>query len=45
MNVFLITTMTNKWRAKNEQKLIKLYDTKPNYPNNPKPSGQPQNGK
>lgn len=45
MNVFLITTMTNKWRQKNEQKLIKLYDVKSNNPNNPKPSGQPQNGK
>jgi hypothetical protein len=40
----MISPKKNKWREKNEAKLLKLYDTKPNNSENKNPSGKPQNG-
>ena len=39
-----MTSQKNKWRLKNEQKLIKLYDVKSDYQKNSDSSGKPQNG-
>jgi hypothetical protein len=39
-----MTSPKNKWRLKNEAKLLKLYDTKPNNQQDKNPSGKPQDG-
>jgi hypothetical protein len=39
-----MTTPKNKWRLKNEAKLLKLYDVKPNNPKDKDASGVAQNG-
>jgi hypothetical protein len=46
MIVFIImTSPKNKWRLKNEAKLLKLYDVKPNNPKDKDASGKPQDGR
>jgi hypothetical protein len=40
----IMTIQKNKWRLKNEAKLLKLYDVKPNNPKDKDASGKPQNG-
>jgi hypothetical protein len=40
----MISQKKNKWREKNEAKLLKLYDTKPNNSQDKNPSGVSQNG-
>jgi hypothetical protein len=39
-----MTSPKNKWRLKNEAKLLKLYDVKPNNPKDKDASGKPQDG-